>query len=470
MSRIKSLLTLVAICLLVLALPACNGQKAASPTPLPPTATIVPPTNTPLPTDTPTPTATPLPTDTPTPTPEIPPEMSAEMDAIAEQITTMRGLSLPDDFEVEVFDQDELDDYVSDLLQDEYPEDESFRDLVTLSYLGLISPYFDLPAFFADYYAEQSFGFYDLEGDRMVLLQGAALDPIGRLSYAVGIAQAGLDQTVDLDGALGFNDAACDLTPDRCSALRALIAGDASFTSALWMLANLSPAEQAEIAAQSEQASQDSVIASAPLFFQEDYAFPATVGIEFVSYLYQQGGWAAVDQAYQDPPQSTEHIMHPDRYPADIPLEVILPDLLPVLGEGWMLLDENTLGEWALMLVLTSGVDPAARQETQAALAAVNGWGGDSYQTYLNMDTGEVVLVSKVQWDSTTEAQEYYNLLGAHINARFNSINTDAELLDMFNYLGLGYAQWQWVEDTTYYVLSPSVEISEAVLAAVVGE
>jgi hypothetical protein len=453
-----------------LVLSACNGKPAASPTPVPPTATIIPPTNTPLPTDTPTPTATPMPTDTPTPTPEIPPEMSAVMATIEAQISTMRGLTLGEDFKVEVFDQDELDAYVTDLLQGEYPEDESFRDLVTLSYLGLISPYFDLPAFFADYYAEQSFGFYDLEGDRMVLLQGVALDPIGRLSYAVGIAQAGLDQAVDLDGALGFNDASCDQTPDRCSALRALIAGDASFTSALWMLANLSPAEQAEIAAQSEQASQDSMIASAPLFFQEDYAFPATVGIEFVSYLYQQGGWAAVDQAYQDPPQSTEHIMHPDRYPADIPLAVTLPDLLPVLGEGWMLLDENTLGEWALMLVLTSGVDPAARQEAQAALAAVNGWGGDRYQTYLNMDTGEVMLVSKVQWDSAAEAQEYYNLLSTHINARFDLDDSETELIDMFDYLLLGYAQWQWEEDTTYYVLAPSEAVSSAVLAAVVGE
>ena len=135
-----------------------------------------------------------------------------------------------------------------------------------------------------------------------------------------------------------------------------------------------------------------------------------------------------------------------------------------------MLLDETTLGEWALMLVLTSGVDPAARQETQAALAAVNGWGGDRYQTYLNMDTGEVMLVSKIQWDSAAEAQEYYNLLGTHINARFDLDDSETELIDMFDYLLLGYAQWQWEEDTTYYVLALSEEMCSTVLAAVVGE
>ena len=77
-------------------------------------------------------------------------------------------------------------------------------------------------------------------------------------------------------------------------------------------------------------------------------------------------------------------------------------------------------------------------------LSAVTGWGGDLYSTYFNPDTGQIVLVSKVQWDTAEDAQEYYDMLGTHVNARFTSINTDAELLDMFNYLQLGYAQWQW--------------------------
>jgi hypothetical protein len=136
MSRIKSLFMLIGVCLLVMLLSACGGKPAASPTPLPPTATIAPPTNTPLPTDTPTPTATPTPTETPTPTPEIPPEMSAMMATIEGQITTMRGLTLGDDFQVEVFDQGEMEGYFTGRLAEEYTEDEAFQDLVTLSYLG----------------------------------------------------------------------------------------------------------------------------------------------------------------------------------------------------------------------------------------------------------------------------------------------------------------------------------------------
>jgi len=396
--------------------------------------------------------------------------MSAEMEQIEAQIGNMRGLVLSEDFAPEVYDPLELEDFYLTLIEQQYPEAEEFQDLVTLSYLGLIPPDYSMYDLLTGLYAQQTFGFYDITTDQMVLVQGAQMDSLGRLTYAMQLVQAMLDQAVDIDGALGYNPESCNLNADRCAALQALIIGDSALTGSLWMLANLSPTEQQEIATLSAENAQNSVLATAPLFFQEDNSFPATVGSPFVSYLYQQGGWAAVDQAYQDPPQSTEHIMHPDRYPADVPKEVTLPDLLPVLGEGWELLDQNTLGEWNLLLVLTAGVDPAARQEIQSALSAVNGWGGDLYSTYFNPNTGQVVLVSKVQWDSAADAEEYYTMLGTHVNARFTSINTDAELLDMFNYLGLGYAQWQWVEDTTYYVLSPSVEISEAVLAAVIGE
>jgi hypothetical protein len=470
MFRFKSLFMIVLTLLLVFFFSACTDQQLAQPTSIPPSATLVPPTNTPAPTDTPTPTATPTPTETPTPTPEIPPEMSAEMDEIEAQISNMRGLTLSEDFEAEVYDQSELEQYYTGLLEQEYPEQEEFQDLVSLSYLGLIPPDFSLYDFLIELYSEQTFGFYDVNSNRMVLLQGAEMDGLGRLSYAMHITQAMLDQSVELDGAFGYNDQNCDQHNDQCAALQALITGDSALTGALWMLANLSPAEQAEIATRSQEAAQDSVLLSAPLFFQENNSFPATVGSEFVGYLYQQGGWAAVDQSYQNPPQSSEHIMHPDRYPADLPMQVTLPDLLPVLGEGWELLDQDTLGEWGLLLMLSSGVDPAARQEIQSALSAVNGWGGDLYSTYFNPDTGQIVLVSKVQWDTAAEASEFINMLGTHVNARFASSNTDDDLSEMFAYLQLGYAQWQWEEDTTYYVLSPSVEISEAVLAAVVGE
>lgn len=303
----------------------------------------------------------------------------------------------------------------------------------------------------------------------MVLLHDPEFDALGRFTYAHELLYAMLDEMADIDGQLGVNDADCDQHPDRCLARRALLEGDAAFTCGLWMAAHTTAEEQAEIVAESEASAED-IMTMTPLAFQEDLAFPAKMGTAFVSYLWEQGGWEAINQAYQDPPQSTEHIMHPERYPADLPLEVVLPDLLPVLGEGWELFDQNTLGEWNLYLMLTSGVDPAARQSTEDALAAVEGWGGDTYQVYFHDETSQLLWISVVRWDTVADAAEFYDLLGIHETARFSIDDSEDELLEMFQYLGLVYTRRQLEGDTTYLLLSSEAEVSLTALEALLED
>lgn len=194
--------------------------------------------------------------------------------------------------------------------------------------------------------------------------------------------------------------------------------------------------------------------------------FPYSVGTQFANVLFQAGGWKAVDQAYANPPVSSEQIMHPERYPADAPIAVTLPDLLPVLGEGWELLDQDTLGEWHTLLLLTSGVDPQARQVVESAMPAAAGWGGDIYQVYFNPTSGQVVLVLKTQWDASADAKEFYQALSKHVQARFDLADSESDLIEMFQYMQLGHAQFQIEDDVTYYILSPSEEISGEVLKA----
>lgn len=460
---------LLSVAVVLALLTGCNGtaSEPATPSLVPPTAepsatpqpsaTPVPPTNTPEPSATPT---TP-----PTPTPEISADMQTRMDEIQVQISNLRGLSLTTAQEADMIDTREFEQYLAEKLEKEYTEEEEFQELVTLSYLGLISPFFDIREFVLQLYSEQVLGFYEAEKDQMFLLQGAHFDPLGQMTYAHEFVHAMVDGTFDIDGKLAFTDEQCDQQGERCAALRALMEGDASIASALWMMANLSPAEQAEVGKAGQQSSP--ILESAPAVYQEDMLFPYSVGTAFVSKLYQQGGWAAVDAAYLNPPVSTEQIMHPDRYPSDVPIEVTLPDLLPVLGEGWELLDQGTLGEWHSLLLLTSGVDPQANQTAEAVLPAVTGWGGDRYQVYIQQYDQLIVLVLKTRWDTAADAQEFYTALNQHVLARFDLDESETDLMDMFVAMQLGYAQYQLMDDTTYYILSPAEEISTAVLAEV---
>jgi hypothetical protein len=475
MSAYRTLLTSM-ICLTVVALlTACQpspGAPTAVATQPPATATPAPqaPTSTPRPTDTPLPTATPTPRPTPTaaptPTPALAADVLKQMETIQSQIAEIRGLAKKADLRLDVRDQQGWEQYLQGRLSKEFSKKKEFQQLVTLSVMGLISPTFELRDFYQKMYAEQAVGFYDFENDEMIIPQSAKFDGMARLTYAQGFVEALLDQTFDVDRKLGFNNEKCDENTERCAAIRALIQGDAGLASATWLKTFGTAQDQADVAQAAQRYMEMPVLKNAPLALSEELMFPDTVGTQFVNYLFQQGGWKAVNQAYLDPPVTTEQIMHPERYPADKPQEVTLPDLLPVLGEGWALLDQDTMGEWATLLVLTAGIDPEARLNVNEALPAVTGWGGDTYAVYFNQAKGQSVLVLKTKWETPKDANEFYAALGTHVTARFDLTEQEIEKTKAILGSGIAHAQLQLKDDATFYVLSPSKEMSQAILKA----
>jgi len=69
---------------------------------------------------------------------------------------------------------------------------------------------------------------------------------------------------------------------------------------------------------------------------REALLFPYQEGILWTRSLYQRGGWNEVSQAFTTLPQSTEQIMHPEKYFAhEAPVKVMLPDITALLnGRG----------------------------------------------------------------------------------------------------------------------------------------
>ena len=168
----------------------------------------------------------------------------------------------------------------------------------------------------------------------------------------------------------------------------------------------------------------------APDFLREDFIFPYIYGQAFVEYLYNIGGWDAINAAYRDLPMSTEQILHPERYPDDLPVEVEIPDLLTVLGEQWRELDTGVMGEWYTYLILAHGRDPAARLDTIEAEIASEGWGGDYYLILYNEQDDTVILVMHTNWERGNDASQFFDAFRKHSTARFgpNSSSSDGRI------------------------------------------
>jgi len=137
--------------------------------------------------------------------------------------------------------------------------------------------------------------------------------------------------------------------------------------------------------------------------------WPYTAGLAFVRALVARGGEKAVNDAFKNLPVSTEQILHPDRYPNDLPVPVGVPNLAPRLGPGWADLDVQGVGEEWLSLLLGLRID----QTTAAAAAA--GWGGGIYRAWSNGD--RVAVVMSTVWDTPQDASEFASAMGSWIAA-----------------------------------------------------
>jgi hypothetical protein len=135
---------------------------------------------------------------------------------------------------------------------------------------------------------------------------------------------------------------------------------------------------------------------NAPPIIGESMTFPYFKGMVFCTKLANAGGWGAIDEAYRDPPLSTEQILHPDKYKLkpDYPMAIDLGTLRP--GEGWTEVGRNVLGEMQMAIML----------KKYGGTGAAAGWDGDKYAIFEGPKT-KLGLVWLSTWDSEDDAREF---------------------------------------------------------------
>jgi len=362
----------------------------------------------PSPTPTFTPVPTPAPTEAPTPTPALSPGPSggalepAVAAAIAEveaAVPALRGLEPRAEVPNRVLDAAGLHAELLRLFDEaatpaEYAAQSRFGER-----LGLLPAGSDLRALQLALLEEQALGFYDQDTAQMTLVQrrGAAFGPLERATLAHEYTHALQDQHFGLAD-LGLDDLA---QGDRALARLALVEGDASLVMQQWAAENLSFAEALKVLLQALDPRQQAVLGGMPPILQRQLAFPYLDGLAFVTGLQAAGGWTAVDAAYSRPPDSTEQILHPEKYTAgEGPVAVAAPDDLARLGEGWTETLADTEGE----LTISVWLEPSAGAKGAAAAAA--GWGGDRVTMYEGPD-GAWLIVWSTTWDTREDATEF---------------------------------------------------------------
>jgi hypothetical protein len=138
-----------------------------------------------------------------------------------------------------------------------------------------------------------------------------------------------------------------------------------------------------------------------PPLLTETFIFRYRDGLRFVEAMRRAKPPVSVDEIFRRPPQSSEQVLHPEKYLAhEAPREVVLNDE-GFADDGWRLTATTPLGEIGVRGLLMAGV---SNEEAKRAAA---GWGGD--RTYLFERDGHAPLfVWKTLWDTPRDAQEFF--------------------------------------------------------------
>jgi Zn-dependent peptidase ImmA (M78 family) len=126
--------------------------------------------------------------------------------------------------------------------------------------------------------------------------------------------------------------------------------------------------------------------------------FPYLQGFKFISKIVADNGIEYLEKVYMDPPQTTEQVMHPQKYYSRELGQVVDP----IYVEGMELIDENVLGESNIFIFLDQYL------ETYRAKAAADGWNGDLYSYYEKGDDNLLIFISI--WDDAEEAETFVEI------------------------------------------------------------
>jgi hypothetical protein len=298
--------------------------------------------------------------------------------------------------------------------------------------LGLMAPALDLRSLYLDLLQDEVAGFYDPakqsiyllrrevpKTDNIVakLLAPKAFDPdqekivtCHELAHALADQHYGLDK---LAGAVADDE-------DAAFALSALAEGDATAVMFDEMMALGGAAGgsvrdmDAEVLAALFKFAKSALplaggarLRQAPRIVRDGLLAPYLDGTLFVVRALQEDGWGRMAAVWRNPPQSSEQILHPEKYfgERDEPLDIALPPP-PKLGAGWSWLGSGVLGQ----LGLAALVDVDARND------AVTGWGGDRYGVWEN-DGGDVAHGLRSDWDTEQDAFAFALALARHLDS-----------------------------------------------------
>ena len=354
---------------------------------------------------------------------------------ISKEVADIRGLPFKRSVGVEIQSQEAFGKYLDKNLDEAVPEALVRHYGKIVRKLGLYRgpEIADFRTVMKGVMTSQAGAYYDPQQQRFYVLLEDMPEMMAGVLYAHELYHGLQDQYFALDryiSAVGQRGKP-SFDSDQVLARQAVVEGEATYIMNLWTLKRMTQAvpsremvgpivlmqssmsmeqigamfDQPQVAALVGDQARESVASakSIPPFIMETLIAAYLKGLAFI-FAIEEHGWATVEKLYGEyPPQSTEQILHPDKWLArENPSTIEWPSFARTAAlKDWELLDSDVLGEFQWRVIFR---EQGLGAEADAVAA---GWDGDRYAVFKRKDSEAMLLLLRTSWDSDAEAKEF---------------------------------------------------------------
>lgn len=333
-----------------------------------------------------------------------------ELAAIESALTDITGLKFHKDVPYAVIDKAQLHSFLEERMKDAVKPEEIHAEETTLKMFGFLPPDYDLKKATIELLTEQAAAFYDYHKKKLFILttdestsdlhtEAEKMALSHELSHALADQQFHLEKYIR-EGAH---------SDDGSAARLAVMEGQASWLMAAYLSKESTgqaaiPPGVLELMSHAMEggASQYPVFSKAPLYLRESLVFPYTAGMLFQNSVYDKLGKESFGEVFRRPPESTQQILHPEKYLNHV--ASVVPALPPIPDKRkFHKVGDGTLGEFDFRVLLEQYAGKA-----EAASLSPHATGG-MYELLEQKKDGHPVLDFAVNWDDSDSARRFFN-------------------------------------------------------------
>ncbi len=345
-----------------------------------------------------------------------PPYGDEPIDQVRAEVTAIRGLAWKRQVPFKTMDKEALQEVLDEELNESWEEEGAGLERAYKAF-GLLPRDMDLRPWYSDFMKEQIAAFYHSEKKALFTVeeQDHSIDgtPMQSFVYAHELLHALEDQYFDFEAA----EEELQSNEDAQTAHQALVEGsatDGGLEHLIWglglpmstagpvgrtvsrVVARMDLAELEELGSSDPDDFAATALAEAPALIKAHLLFPYIAGWRFAAELRSEFGWRGIDAAYGDLPETSEQIIHPERYidRRDRPVQIKLASP----PGAWPTRHEGTIGMLTLQVLFESLLNEEAARYAE-------GWDGDRYAVWETPNGDAIGWVSV--WDREMQAKRF---------------------------------------------------------------